>query len=302
VAAVEIPVIASQPELARHQHGAFTRQQAREAGFHPRVQRDFLAAGEWVCVLGRVMRHRDVPAGEWLRARAAALASGRARIVSHSTAARLWGWDVVDPRFHVIRTDGLTEPGLTHHRLEITDDEVVDLGGWQITTPLRTIADLLCWDGARTSVTWISEAFRKDRLQPEALLSATADLGRRKGARRARFVAHTCQGRPFSVLEWDFHQIARTVDAAGWRFNEPLHDASGVVGIIDAINRRSRLAVEVDGRRFHGDDRFQADRSRDQRLVALGFTVVRFTWDDVRGNPDMVRRILRSALSGKRNR
>ena len=88
-------------------------------------------------------------------------------------------------------------------------------------------------------------------------------------------------GLPFSKLEWFFHRIARSISDVHWRFNVPLTDADGFVGLVDAVHDPGRLVVELDGEEFHGDDRFQADRTRDQRLQALGYVVLRFTWQDL---------------------
>jgi hypothetical protein len=42
-------------------------------------------------------------------------------------------------------------------------------------------------------------------------------------------------------------------------------------------------------------DRFQADRTRDQRLAAAGYVVLRFTWDDLSNRPDdVIERIRRT--------
>jgi very-short-patch-repair endonuclease len=39
------------------------------------------------------------------------------------------------------------------------------------------------------------------------------------------------------------------------------------------------VAVEIDGFAFHhAPDRFQRDRTRQNALVGLGWTVLRFTW------------------------
>lgn len=61
------------------------------------------------------------------------------------------------------------------------------------------------------------------------------------------------------------------------------------------------LVVELDGRAYHSDDRqFSADRRRDRLLVQAGFTVLRFTYDDVVNAPGaMVATIL--AVVGSRS-
>ena len=66
----------------------------------------------------------------------------------------------------------------------------------------------------------------------------------------------------------------------------------------DFLWRAKRLIVEVDGRDVHTTRRaFNADRRRDQRLVLLGWRVVRFTWQQVMSEPDYVAATLRGLLA-----
>jgi len=52
------------------------------------------------------------------------------------------------------------------------------------------------------------------------------------------------------------------------------------VGRIDFL--LGRLVIEVDGRSYHSDpEQFEADRRRDARLSALGYRVLRFSYDQV---------------------
>ena len=63
----------------------------------------------------------------------------------------------------------------------------------------------------------------------------------------------------------------------------------------------SRTVVELDDRVHHGDDRFQSDTTRDERLVALGFVVIRLTWDDVtRRSGAILKRIASTVASRTR--
>ena len=49
------------------------------------------------------------------------------------------------------------------------------------------------------------------------------------------------------------------------------------------------LAIECDGYAWHMDrDAFERDRVRDVELQALGWTVLRFTWSQVRWRPSYV--------------
>jgi very-short-patch-repair endonuclease len=75
----------------------------------------------------------------------------------------------------------------------------------------------------------------------------------------------------------------------GWSCNHEVTDQTGVIGIIDVAFPAIKLAIELDGRAWHVDrDRFQHDRTRQNRLVAAGWTVLRFTWDDVAYRLDTV--------------
>jgi len=57
------------------------------------------------------------------------------------------------------------------------------------------------------------------------------------------------------------------------------------------------LAIEVDGYGPHASRRaFQHDRDRQNALVGLGWTVLRFTWADVVKRPEHVARVIREAI------
>jgi very-short-patch-repair endonuclease len=85
-------------------------------------------------------------------------------------------------------------------------------------------------------------------------------------------------------------------------FNVDISDGRGLIGPVDAFLEESGIVVELDGKRFHGPERFQLDRTRDQRLVALGYVVLRFTWDDLELRPDEVRAIIRRTIAERTRR
>jgi very-short-patch-repair endonuclease len=69
------------------------------------------------------------------------------------------------------------------------------------------------------------------------------------------------------------------------------------VGRVDCLWREAKVIVELDGRRFHGGAMARdADRRRDNRLFAGGWTVLRFTWWDIQERPDEVVGLVRRAL------
>ena len=62
------------------------------------------------------------------------------------------------------------------------------------------------------------------------------------------------------------------------------------------------VVVEVDGHEWHDDPNAQArDYSRDARLAALGYTVLRFDYQQVMFQPDLVLAAIRAAVRNHRN-
>ncbi|HKR51407.1 MAG TPA: DUF559 domain-containing protein [Pseudonocardiaceae bacterium] len=68
--------------------------------------------------------------------------------------------------------------------------------------------------------------------------------------------------------------------------------------LIDLVFPALRVAIEVDGWAGHVTaDRFVQDRRRQNAVVNLQWTVLRFTWHDLVGRPDGVLDEIRFALS-----
>jgi hypothetical protein len=279
------------PMVAAAQDGVFTRSQARSQGWSDGRQRRLMDSGLWVPVTSHVLRHREVVVGPWQRARAVWLTGGM--VVSHDTAGQLWGL-VASDGLHGTSVSSRRTTAVITHRADLPCADSVDVDGMRVTTPLRTVADLLCTLEPLTSVAMACDALRQGILTTADYRRAADAATGRHGAAQARFVARTCAGRPHSVLEWHFHRRVGAL-GPGWRFNTAVHDPEGKVGDVDALHESTKIVVELDGKQFHGPDRFQADRTRDQRLAAAGYVVLRFTWDDLINRPDdVIERIRRT--------
>jgi very-short-patch-repair endonuclease len=58
-----------------------------------------------------------------------------------------------------------------------------------------------------------------------------------------------------------------------------------------------RLVVELDSQAFHTSPRaFERDRRKSAELEARGYSVLRFTWAQVTGEPDWVAGCIRAVL------
>lgn len=78
-----------------------------------------------------------------------------------------------------------------------------------------------------------------------------------------------------------------------------IHDAAGrFVGRVDLYYERCRLAIEYDGAGHR--DGVTEDNRRQNRLLAVGIRLLRFTARDVLGNPDSVVAQVRAAVGTKR--
>ncbi|WP_061962709.1 endonuclease domain-containing protein [Demequina aurantiaca] len=66
---------------------------------------------------------------------------------------------------------------------------------------------------------------------------------------------------------------------------------------VDMLHRKAQLVIELDGDAYHSTrtDR-EADRDRQNALVASGFTVLRFGWHDIVDHPQWCRDQVNNAI------
>jgi hypothetical protein len=225
-------------------------------------------------------------------------------VVSHLSAADVWGLEIPfrdrgDDRVHVTIPAGSTAESRTDRRLyrfPIEDRDVVRRGSLPVTSPARTWRDLA------------------GVLSPPALLAATdqilnglagprelaAELARRprgRGCARARLVlpiGSPLAGSPMeSVLRWLIHDGGLPMP----QLQHPVRDATGVaIADADMAWPARKVIVEFDGDVHRERTTFVRDRRRQNRLVAAGWVILRFTSADVYGDPQGVLAQIRRAL------
>jgi hypothetical protein len=233
---------------------------------------------------------------------AAVLASGPDAVLSHRSAAGLWGM-LPRPRG---RTE-VTRPrsfrgqsGIKASRASLPPDEVSEVAGIPVTSVSRTLVDL----AAVVSRCELEKALNEaeilrltDRLSLPELLRR---YPRRKGSAALRALLHDAdagKGVTRSELE---ERFAALIDAYG--LPRPQRNADlavrGRFFKADCLWRRQGIIVELDGRAVHGTvQAFEADRERDRLLVGEGWRVIHLTWLQVRDNAPEIAADLRRALA-----
>lgn len=296
-------------EIAAGHHGIVTREQLAEAGASRRQVAAWVQAGR----LGPVGRGAYIVGGAPVTFEARVLGRiavhGAETWAGRRTAAALWGVQGFpeDHRIELLRpADGSNERrGAVVHRSSLIPPEHVTVHrGVPLTTPSRTIMDLAATIGPLRLRNAVADAVRKGLCTDASLhvvLARMAGRGR-PGTRRLREVLAARSG--LVPGHSDLEALARAVIlAAGlpepeWEVD--LHDAQGWIGRVDGLFRAGRLVLELDSRRWHGQDVDRAhDARRDRRLEALGYVVLRITWADLVDRPDSVVAQIRALLDAR---
>ncbi|MEU2612341.1 type IV toxin-antitoxin system AbiEi family antitoxin domain-containing protein [Micromonospora sp. NPDC007271] len=294
--------------IAARQGGVVTAVQALSAGFSRGQIRHLARSGRWI----RVARGCFVPTPELdvttlrlARIRAAVSSLGPGAVVVLDTAAGLHRIGGLRPTsaIHVSvpidcpRPQRPTDPDLVVHQLTLEPNDVSSLAGIPITTPIRTVADVILRVDRYAAVCVLDSGLNR-RLLTETKLSAIPSLiARRRGAVAARRCLAEADGRAQSPLETRVR--LRCVDGVvpPDALQLEVRDEDGyLLGVGDLGWRRARVIAEADGRDPHRTPQaVYEDRVRQNRLVNAGWTVLRFTWSDTL-RPDYIPETVRQAL------
>ncbi|HET6742268.1 MAG TPA: DUF559 domain-containing protein [Kribbella sp.] len=166
----------------------------------------------------------------------------------------------------------------------------------RITSLSRTVADCSRMLPFAEALAVADAALATRRLQPEELMAEVAAL-RGPGCPNARRVAAAATPLSGSFLESMLRALL--VDAGIDGFEpQVLVSQDGFHARVDLGHRLARLALEAEGFEFHGSRRdFAADCYRYDELNAAGWLVLRFTYEQIIGDPAWVIATVRAALA-----
>lgn len=285
-------------ELVERQHGVVAWRQLVEIGIDEGLLRKRVARGQLlplhrgVFALGhRRIGHR----GRWI---AGVLACGPTAVLSHASAAHLWGVRRSSALVEVSRVSGHRRPHgvLLHQPKALPPADVAEHGGIPVTSLERTLADIAGRCDIRQMERLLVEADRSGQLSWSALWNVLERPGGRKGIGRLRRVAREVDPRAAetrSPLEVDFLAICREAGL-------PLPQVNVIVEgrLIDFFWPAARLIVETDSYTYHGDrPAFERDHESTLALTAAGYEVHRPTRQMLERDPGPLLTLLRRSLS-----
>jgi very-short-patch-repair endonuclease len=290
--------------LAGGQHGVVSRWQLLELGMSRDRIQDRAARSQ----LHRLYRgvyavgHRKLTLkGVWM---AAVLACGPDAALSHRAGLGLWD---------VRRTESglidVTMPGRTgrrgpddvrlHRSTLLREADVDAVDGIPVTSLAWTVVDY-AGIAHRQQLRSVLEALERRGLYIGRELDELLERApNRKGVKAVTAVIAEMTGpAPWlqSELEAIFREVIRGSDLPDYEANVMVEGE-----VVDALWRKERVIVELDGYAFHKSRaRFEADRRRDAKLQVAGYRVLRVTQERLTNEPQAVLAEIRALLSAAR--
>ncbi|HET7416946.1 MAG TPA: hypothetical protein VFJ61_04915, partial [Solirubrobacterales bacterium] len=236
--------------------------------------------------------------GRWM---AAMLACGPEAVLSHGSAAALWGFGN-EPR-------GLVEvslpprmrsrhPGIcAHRRTALRPDEMVEHEGIAVTSPIRTLIDLAGRLTPPRLERAVNEADKLERVRADVLYATLDDHRGEPGVGSLRRLLDPLHFRlSDSELERAMRPVAR-------RAGLPVPETKVWVNEfeVDFFWPELGIVIEADGLRYHRTASHQRrGLERDQAHIAAGLWPLRFSHWQIAREPAHVRNVLRRVAARAR--
>jgi very-short-patch-repair endonuclease len=279
--------------LAQAQHWVLTRGDLEALGFSNAAVEHRVAIGRLHPVargIYAVGRAELTPHGRWM---AAVLACGDGAVLSHRSAAELWGIGYEEKgRVDVTirRRSRLERAGIkVRSRQKLPEPSVVRRDGIPVTHPVQTLIDLATELKPLRLERAVNQADVHDLIDPETLRTALDGHAGEPGVKKLRTMLdrHT-----FRLSDSDLEVLFRPLARAA-AFPSPL-SKHWVLGFeVDFWFPDHGLVVETDGLRYHRTPAQQARMvKRDQKHTAAGLRVLRFTHWQIAHAPGEVTQVL----------
>jgi very-short-patch-repair endonuclease len=281
-------------DLAQRQHGVLTRRDLLALGFSAESIKHRLASGRLHAVARGVYavgRRELTPHGRWM---AAVLVCGDGAVLSHRSAAELWGIgseeagriDVSVRRKCEIHRTGLKVRG----RPSLGARSVTRRRGIPVTDPVQTLIDVATELLPMRLERAVNEADKQDLVDPETL---RRELPNHRGEPGVKKLATLLDRHTFRLSDSDLEVLFRPLARAA-AFPPPLTKRMLHGYEVDFWFPHQNLVVETDGLRYHRTPAQQSRMAkRDQIHTAAGLRVLRFTHWQISNAPAEVTTVLR---------
>lgn len=279
------------------QLGAFTSAQAYSAGHtHDELQRlrdhgVLESVRRGVYVLREPHRALDDEQRHRVEAKACLLVLKQPATLSHETAAVWGGLPLLTPaldRLHVTRPElkaSRTEAGIHHHPGSLPAGHVREVDGVRITSAARTAVDVARTRPFPQGLAVVDSALRAGT-PPDEIKEVLVFCRAWAGARGASRAVVAGDGRADNPGESFSRAVLIEGGVPPTGVQVAVVDADGLVGYADFGWLPLRVLGEFDGKSKYGEGAQSAEvlwqeKRREDRLRALGFEVVRWTWTDL---------------------
>lgn len=288
--------------LARRQHGVIARWQLLELGLGARAIDWRVSSGRlhpaWrgVYAVGRPHLGQH---GRWM---AAVLACGPSAVLSHGSAAALWGFgserdgliDISVPAGSPRRRPTLR----VHRRVVLRPQDVTTHERIPVTSPVLTLIDEATELTPRRLERAVNDADKLNWVKVDDLSEALTRYRDMPGLAPLRKLLDPLT---FRLSDSDLEQTMRErADAAGLPTPETKAWVNGYE--VDFFWPQLGIVVEADGLRYHRTPLQQRrGLERDQAHTASGLRPLRFSHWQITFDPGYVQRILRSTAAPRRS-
>jgi very-short-patch-repair endonuclease len=159
--------------------------------------------------------------------------------------------------------------------------DIVERNGLRVTALPLTVVEAAVRRGGGAQL--MDSALQRHVELPQLWKAHLRNKGRH-GSPAARRLLRAASDGARSEAERLLIKLLRDNNITGWKANYPLAGYK-----IDVAFGGDKVAIETDGWAFHSSQEdFQKDRERQNKLILLGWRVLRFTWLDLVEYPQRV--------------
>jgi hypothetical protein len=295
-------------ELAARCFGVVTRPALLLAGWsESRIERA-IGSGAIVRVAAGIYRVRGAPWTRQASRHAAMAVAGQGAVLARWSAAEALGFADARPGPHHLlvphgrrATTAAPERAAVSRTRRLERADITEVAGVTTTSAARTLLDLAGEVDAPRLAELSTEAIRRTGLGLADLEQMLARNPRTPGRQRLRSA--------IDLLSDDGHRTRSMVEVAALAALQDAGlprpvvaytvraDDGTIIAEVDLAYPEHRIAIEIDGYRWHSSPaRKRADEERQNRLVLAGWTVLRFSATVVRASPATLVEAVAAAL------